>query len=250
MKNRMFCRRTRPTARRRAVTTIVAAVLLVALTVVAGAVLWAMTFRLPSATATVEYVAVGDQSEPVWGDCTDCNSCSTGVVIKCDVLPATYIVFTSHSPDPIPLSSLSFEFTCNGTSYLNASLDKMEMLPGQVWTPGPSSPSLGRCGTFDPHTLKHVAKIWFNRLAFFRQVSPNATVLKNGDAIVVYIDSNNSWVQHDTDDFHGVPPWCFTVVNACTIYIGYSGPPAQIIAAVPMTALSGFGTFTAMPYGP
>ncbi|MGI0053262.1 MAG: hypothetical protein ACREC5_01650 [Thermoplasmata archaeon] len=57
---------------RTGVANIIAAVLLVAITVIAGASLWALSFRFPSTEITLTYIANAGLKTPVWGDPTDC----------------------------------------------------------------------------------------------------------------------------------------------------------------------------------
>ncbi|MHB8352053.1 MAG: hypothetical protein ACYDFT_05100 [Thermoplasmata archaeon] len=52
---------------------IIAAVLLVALTLVAGTTLWTLSFRFPSTGITLTYIANAGLKSPVWGDPTDCT---------------------------------------------------------------------------------------------------------------------------------------------------------------------------------
>jgi flagellin-like protein len=225
--------------RGRAVSSIIAVVLLLALTVAAGALLWAYRPPLPPTPVTITYQAVGDQSEPAWGDPTDCTN--TSIHAQCNALPAFFIVFTSHSPTAIPLSSLQFDFRCNGTSLVNGSFSKMEVVPGTGQNPNSGSPKLGHCGTWSPSTFGNQAT-YFNRLAFFEQVSVGAKGLNNGDVFVVYVHPAADFCDRSgycpDDDFHGAPPWCFTIVGACEVLITYTSSPSALVATIPVSELS------------
>ena len=114
----------RPVARRRpvrqgrrAVSPIISSILLTGITIAAGVVLWTFRVQTPSAGVQVEYVAEGDQTEPAWGDPTDCSN--TSIYAACDGLPAFFLIFTSHAPESILLSQLDFDLRCNKTSLLN-----------------------------------------------------------------------------------------------------------------------------------
>jgi len=228
---------------RTAISAIIGTVLMLGITVAAGTILWLYRPPLPPSPMTVQYVAIGSQTEPSWGDPTDCTNST--IYANCDLLPAFFIVFTSHSPENIPLKSLVFDFRCNGTSLVNGTFLAMEVVPGSGANPNAGSPQLGKCGTWTPSPNGNQAT-YFNRLTYFQQVSVGAPTLKNGDIYVVYIhpkadfcDTHKPTPYCPDDDFHGAPPWCFTVVGACTIFISYTGNPQQLIATIPVSQLSG-----------
>ncbi len=52
---------------------IIGAVLLVAITLIAGTALWTLSFRFPSTGITMTYIANAGLKAPVWGDPTDCT---------------------------------------------------------------------------------------------------------------------------------------------------------------------------------
>ncbi|HEY6238385.1 MAG TPA: type IV pilin N-terminal domain-containing protein [Thermoplasmata archaeon] len=225
---------------RAGVSPIIGVVLILGMTVAAGMILWMYRPPLPPSPVTVEYVASGDQSEPAWGDPTDCSN--TTINANCDNLPAFFIIFTSHSPDAIPLTSLALELRCNGTSLVNGTFKAMEVVPGSGANPSSSSPKLGKCGTWSPSPIGNTAT-YFNRLLYFQQVSVGSPTLKNGDLFVVYTHPAADFCDRSNhcpdDDFHGAPPWCFTVQSACEILITYTAHPVSLVATIPVWALSG-----------
>lgn len=220
----------------------IAAVLLVLMTVVAAALLWAWRFNLPTTGIQVEYVAQGDQSEPAWGDPTDCST--TGGVTTCDNLPAMFVIFTSHSPANIPLVNLKVTFVCNGTVLLNGTFKQLEVVPGTGANPGNGSPLIQNCGTWQWGTGHGFSATYFNRLLYYQQVSTNAPVLKDGDVLVIYIHPFGGFKDRTghpapDDDYHGVPLWCFTKPGSCIVYLSYTGAPASLIASIDLTQLHG-----------
>lgn len=232
--------RLRGPAGRRAISNIIAAVILVGMTVIAGVVLWAYRPPLPPAPASVDYQAVGNQSEPAWGDPTDCSN--TTIYAKCGVLPAVDIVVVGHSPASIPLSQLSLTFMCNGTVLLNGSLQALEVVPGSGASPGRGSPTLGVCGTWSPNQFGFHST-FFNRLMFFKQIQVGSPTLASGDVIVIYGHPPGGFHDYrgnagDNDDFHGAPAWCFSVPGACTVYLSLSGSTAGVVATIPLLYLA------------
>ncbi len=216
-----------------------AVTLLLAMTVTMGAMLWAFRPPLPPAPVIIQYVAIGDQSEPAWGDPTDCTNQT--IYALCDTIPAFFVIFTTHSPTNIPLSALSVTMRCNGTSLVNGTLQAMEVVPGSGANPGSNSPKLGSCGSWSPSPFGHTAT-YFNRLMYFQQVTVGSKTLQNGDQLVVYVhaqdfkDRNN---YNPDDDYHGAPPWCFTNTQACTLLIAYTANPPSLVATIPFSQLSG-----------
>lgn len=225
-----------PSAGRRAVSPIIAAILLTGITVAAGVILWQFRIQTPTPGVAIEYTVEGDQTEPAWGDPTDCSN--TSIYANCDGIPAFFIVFTSHSPSQILLADLTFDLTCNGTSLLNGSFQNLEVIPGSGSNPGSGSPDLGKCGSWSPNP-HGTSATYFNRLAYFQQIVPTSKVLHDGDIFVVYehplanfCDRNNNCPD---DDYHGAPPWCFTdpAVN-CQIFVTYTGTPPSLVATIPI----------------
>jgi hypothetical protein len=212
---------------RRGVTPIIATIFLLGLTVASGTVLWAFSPRLPSAPTSIEYEASGGVSVPAWGDGSDCKNVNGSQ--QCLTLPAITIVITSFSPSAIRLADLTFYLICNGSIYLQAPFPAMEWVPGSAGTPSANAPQLGHCGTYTP------PKAAFNRLGFFQQIDPGATLLQPGDTIVVVAHTFTSFKD---DDFHGAPTWCFTVLGACSILLAYGGPSPGIALNLPLTVLN------------
>ena len=225
----------------RAVAGIVAAILLLGLTVVGGAILWALQFNLPTSSIQVEYTAEGGLSVPAWSDPTDCHY-NVGANATCDPLPAIYVIFTSHSPTDIQLSALGFRFMCNGTTLLSGSFSALEIVPGTGSNPAAGSPTLGNCGTWAPSPNGFHAT-FFNRLTYFQQLQVGKTTLTDGDLMVIYVHPASTFCDSTNhcpdDDYHGAPPWCFTVPGACVAYITYSQTPVTLVATVPIINLAG-----------
>ncbi len=223
-------------------------ILLVAITVVLAALLYAIRIPTPPVPTIINYTMVGG-TEEVFGDGTDCVTVNN--VQECYTLPAFYVIITSTSPTGLPLADLQFLVLCNGTVYLNATLDQMEWIPGENGNPGAGSPTIGICGSFEPPP-----RAYFNRLAFFDQLTPGATTLHAGDQIVVFMNPSGPtsscptlptppttvpywWDVGCDEDYHGIPPWCFTNPAACPIELRYAGNGA-----------ADSGTVISFNYGP
>ncbi|HZY71002.1 MAG TPA: hypothetical protein VFF67_08525 [Thermoplasmata archaeon] len=224
---------------RRGVSNLIAVILISGMTLAAGALLFLFRFNLPAKPVTVEYTIQGDQGLPAWGDPTDCTNQTLNAT--CDTLPAVFVVFTSHSPDNIPLSALQLTFICNQTTLLQANFQSLEVVPGTGANPGASAPHIANCGTWNWGSGHGYSGTYFNRLLYFQQLKPTLPVLANGDQLVVYIhppadfcDRNNHCPD---DDYHGVPPWCFAVPGDCTIYLSYTQNPVTLIASIPFTVI-------------
>lgn len=161
-----------------------------------------------------------------------------------------------------------------GTTILvNGSLASMTWFPGSG-TLAPNAPYLGYCGTFDAGSSVSANGIYYNRLGLFVQLVPGDDALQDGDTFILYIH-NGGWpldfecvanaagiifdgqtsgkwqgcsavkdgnpeplVTLDLDDYHGAPPWCFTSMNACTIYLTYTGYPSALLAKIPVFSLA------------
>ncbi len=243
-------RHPRLSSRSRAVTPIIATILLLAITIVAAAVLYsAVNFTPPPSATQVYYRVQGGLTEPVYGDGSDCKQ--TNGVQTCYSLAAADILVQSTQPTSgIQVDSLTFRFTCNGTVYLEAPLSAMEWVPGSNVMPGPNAPQLGTCGTYTPPNAA------FDRLAYFVQLTPGDPILSAGDDIVFFLHGftcatganigvnvaggptnppiwgpgggggppppppggggNNP--PCGDDDYHGGPTWCYTIPSSdCTI---------------------------------
>jgi flagellin-like protein len=206
---------------RRAVSPILSQVLLVAMVIILSSILFAFRPPVPTQPSHLYYTVIGGQTEPAWGDGSDCNK-NTGT---CTSLSTTDLVLTTTSPTGLLLNSLIFYLLCNGTVYLTASFAAMELVPGATSPPGPSAPQLGKCGTYVPPAAA------FNRLAYFHQLVPGSAALTNGDYLVIYGPNPGD------EDFHGAPAWCYTVQGACTIQLAFLGPPSVSLVQIPLYGL-------------
>lgn len=272
--------------RARGVSEIIGAILLIALTLVAGALLWTFHFYTPPAPPTVNFVIRSGGSNPVWGDPTDCqpqgswhypltgsttiDSWNTGFQNECaypatsgnySLLNTTELIVSGFTPSSIPLDDIEMTFICNGTILVNGSLASMTWFPGSSTDPAPNAPTLGYCGTFDAGGYGGGAfSTYYNRLGLFVPLRPNVTVLEDGDTFILYIHNGGypldyacttSWIVgyyglctsvtngpiNDFDDYHGVPPWCFSRPGQCTIYLSYTGSPSTLLATIPVYTL-------------
>jgi flagellin-like protein len=297
-------------ARRRGVSEIIGAILLVALTLVAGVILWTFKINPPPAAPSVTFVIHSGGSNPVWGDPTDCqpwgyglgiytslsgsalttwgnkwnDQCENSVSGNFSELNSSEFVIAAHSPSNLLLSQIDFTFVCNnasssgGTTILvNGSLASMTWFPGVSSQPAAGAPYLGYCGNFDAGSTTAANSIYYNRLGIFVPLNQGVDALEDGDTFILYIhnggfpldfmcvanaagfvfDGQNppaNWngcvtpiggngrplglPTLDYDDYHGAPPWCFTSVNACTIYLTYTGTPATVLAKIPVFSLA------------
>ena len=217
----------------------VATTLMVGMTIAIGVLLWTFRPPIPPSPPSVGYQGFGQQSEPAWGDPTDCTN--TSIYASCNNLPAVFIVFTSHAPSELSLSQLFFEFRCNGTSLVNGSFQSMEVVPGSGASPSGASPKLGHCGTWSPSSFGQSAT-YFNRLAYFQQVRQGTAILSNGDQFVLYVHPATTFCDRSRhcpdDDYHGAPPWCFSIPTACQIFVTYGSTSTQLLATIPVASLA------------
>lgn len=309
-------------ARRRGISEIIGAVLLVALTIIAGVILWTFKINTPPSPPVITFVIRSGGSNPVWGDPTDCQpwgynlsfyhiglstsaldkwvgsytdtgkdntwygQCGDGVDGDIDgnysALNTSEFIITSHSPSDISLDDIELTFVCNNASSLggqtvlvNGSLASMTWFPGVSKEPAAGAPYLGYCGNFKAGSSTAANGVYYNRLGIFVPLTQGSTTLENGDTFVLYIhnggypldfmcvanaagivfDGQNppNWdgcpaldaqgnpesiPTLDYDDYHGAPPWCFLSVNACTIYLTYTGTPASLLATIPVYSLA------------
>lgn len=196
--------------------------LLVALTVVAGTVLWGLSFRFPSTGMSITYTAVAGLKAPVWGDPTDCvpdgypispgstwgyaeqnawwNECYYHPIGNFSTMNATEIVFTSTTPGNIPLNLIQFEFLCHNTTngppttvLVSGSLAEMTWFPGATTSPAPGAPQLGYCGSFDADNYGSGAYgTLYNRLGIFVPIRAGSSVLVPGDTFLLYVHTAGS----------------------------------------------------------
>lgn len=223
----------------RGVSNLIAVILILAMTIAAGSLLFLFRFNLPAKPVSVEYTLQGDQGLPAWGDPTDCTNQTLNAT--CDTLPAVLVVFTSHSPDNIPLSALQLTFICNRTVLLQASFESLEVVPGTGSNPGTGAPQIANCGTWSWGSGHGYTGSYFNRLLYFQQLKTSLPVLENGDQFVVYVHPSSTFCDRNghcpDDDYHGVPPWCFNTPGACTMYLSYTQNPVTLIATIPFTVI-------------
>jgi hypothetical protein len=255
---------------------IIGAILLVALTIVAGTVLWTLTFRFPASSDTVTYLANAGLKVPVWGDPTDCTPygypqspasgwsgaewaaytyyCVSHQIGNFSTMNATSIVFTSVSPQTIRLDQITVYFLCHNTTpsaqttvLVTGSLASMTWFPGSSTSPAPNAPHLGYCGTFNANGFGGGAfGTLYNRLCIFTPLHAGDGVLAPGDTFVIYVHTPGSVYDpqvggFDVDDYHGAPAWCFTTPGACNIEFVAQGNPEQLLANIPIYAISGAG---------
>jgi len=210
------------------VSTVIAVVLLLGITIVAGVLLWSFEFAPPSAPPTVYYTASAGITYPVWGDPTDCwpvlphapsyylgngsgnprwnvymnawwNDCEYGTNGTYNFMNATEIVFTQVS-QPIALASIQFNFVCHNTTpapsttfLVRGSLQAMSWFPGSSETLPADAPQLWSCGTFNASGYGGGANsVYYNRLGFFKPLTFGASTLQPGDSIVIYVHSMNA----------------------------------------------------------
>lgn len=267
-------------ARRRGVSNVIAAIMLVAITIVAGTTLWTLHFNFPPSGYYVTYIANAGLKVPAWGDPTDCvpygypiapyNSWTSaektvgystycgGEIGNFSLINASSIVFTSVNPATIPLSQIGVEFLChnttpvaNSTVLVGGSLAAMTWFPGASTSPAPNAPQLGWCGSFDANNYGGGAfGTLYNRLMIFTPIHQSSNVLQPGDTLIVYVhtpgsvydpQTNHGAGGADSDDFHGAPSWCFTTPGACEIKFLFTGNPNQLLADVPIYSISGAG---------
>jgi len=143
-------------APRRGISEIVGAVFLIALTVVAGVILWSFRINTPPAPPTLSFVIRSGGSNPVWGDPTDCQplgynlsfyhvglgsgalsswlgnyndgpnvhswygQCGDGATQATtgnySALNTSQFIITAHSPSAIPLNDIMLTFVCHNSS--------------------------------------------------------------------------------------------------------------------------------------
>ncbi len=212
-------------ARGPAIAEIIGVVLLVALTLIAGVILWTFHFTLPPNAPTVGFVIRSGSSNPVWGDPTDCQPNGytllsypiTGTAAttwydnwetQCDdttngnfsLLNTTQVIIASHSPLGIPLDEINFAFVCYNTTstggtttLVSGSLASMTWFPGSSTSPASNAPDLGYCGSFDAGGYGGGSYgTLYNRLGMFIPISTTSSALENGDTFLLYIH-NGGW---------------------------------------------------------
>jgi flagellin-like protein len=244
--------RTRHPRKRRGVNNIIAVILLCAMTVVLAAVLYAFKPPVPNAASQIYYTVDTGTTAPTWGDLTDCADSTDPST--CAQQPAVNIVFTTQSPGLMPTADLEFIFICNGTVFFSSTFPNMLYVPTTNHAANfncvePGGNCLQTCGKYNPAQVFGY-DIPFSRLGFFNPLNPNATYLQDGDNIVLYIHSTTAphdvgSTQPDTDDYHGIPAWCFVTASNplnppsnCKIEIVYLGQPQSVLLTIPVSQLS------------
>jgi flagellin-like protein len=246
---------------RRAVSPIIGTILLLAITIVAGTLLWTFHFYTPPPAPSISLLIRSGGSNPVWGDPTD-QSGSTG---SYSLMNTTQIIIATHTPANIPLDQIVLTFICDNSStggpktvLLTGTLANMTWIPGvsggSSGTAPAGAPQLGYCATLKVAGYGGGAvSTAYNRLAIFDPINANQTsLLQNGDTFILYIHKGGFPLDYsndcetgysgtpclDGDDYHGAPPWCFTTQGACTIYLTYTGDPATLLATIPVYSLA------------
>ncbi len=250
---------------RRAVSPIIGTILLLAITVVAGTLLWTFHFYTPAAPPSVTFLIRSGGSNPVWGDGTDCDPCN-GANPVYSLMNTTQIIFATHTPANIPLTDISVTFVCNNASsggpttvLVSGTLANMTWIPGETGSGGAApagSPLLGYCATLKVGGYGGADDTAYNRLCLFVPINSDETTdLENGDTFLLYIHDGGFPLDYaknsrdcaggstvypclDGDDYHGAPPWCFTTQGACTIYMTYTGTPSALLAEIPVYSLA------------
>jgi hypothetical protein len=254
---------------------VIASVMLIGITVAAGTALWAIRFEFPGPTYYVTYYATAGLKVPTWGDHTDCtpygyapstvpkrdwsaaenaswlNFCENHEIGNFSLMNASAITIASVSPANLPLSKVEFAFICtnttptyNTTRLVAGSLASMTWYPGRTSGPPPGAPKLGWCASFHAGGRGAFGTL-YNRLGIFTPINSNSPVLAAGDTFLLYVHTPRSvWDVDqanglDIDDYHGAPPWCFTVPNACKIELTYNGSSPQLLATIPIYSISG-----------
>ncbi|HYA58129.1 MAG TPA: archaellin/type IV pilin N-terminal domain-containing protein [Thermoplasmata archaeon] len=214
---------------RRGISEIIGAILLIALTLVAGVLLWTFHIRTPPSPPSVLIAIKTGGSNPVWGDPTDCqptgqwtypltaaelagpspglwgdewnNECYPPAASgNFSALNTSQIQIVAHSPTNILLTDINLTFVCNNatnkggrTVLISGSLASMTWYPGSTTQPAADAPYLGYCGNFDAGGYGGGSYgTLYNRLGMFIPLDQNHTVLTNGDTFLLYIH-NGGW---------------------------------------------------------
>jgi flagellin-like protein len=212
----------RRTDGRRGVANVIAALMLVAITIIAGVSLWTLQFKFPSQGMYINYIARAGLKIPAWGDPTDCvpygypvtpgsswgnaerNAwwyyCYDHQIGNFSPMNATEIVFTSTVPSNIPLTEVSFSFLCHNktggpstTVLVSGTLASMTWFPGSTTSPPPNAPHLGTCGSFNANGFGGGAfGTLYNRLGIFVPIRQGDSVLGAGDTFILYVHTHDS----------------------------------------------------------
>ncbi len=183
-----------------------------------------------------------------WADCEDGN---VGIYNNMNV-SAIEIVDVSAA---IPLKYVQFQFICTNTTpkyvqttLVSGPLAYMEWVPGSSQALNASTaPLLGKCATYQAGG-SGANSVYYNRLGYFDPVDYNNHDLGPAQTLYIYVHTPNSvleapnpiepmstWNISDGDDYHGAPPWCFTVQGACQInLVDTQWNPGIILASIPL----------------
>lgn len=159
---------------------------------------------------------------------------------------------------PIPLSEVLFQFVCTNqtpkyvqTTLVSGPLGYMEWVPGSSQALNSSTaPLLGKCATYDA-SGKGANSVYYNRLGYFDPVDYKNHDLGPDQTLYIYVHTPDSvleapnplfpastWNISDGDDYHGAPPWCFTVPGACQINLyDEQWKPAVLLTSIPLYIL-------------
>jgi flagellin-like protein len=243
---------------RRGVSPIIGTILLLAITIVAGVLLWSFKIYTPPAAPIVNIVIRSGGSNPVWGDPTDAPP-NGGY----SVMNTSQIIIAGFSPSLILLDDIEFTFVCdnassggNVTILVSGTLESMSWFPGDQSNPPADAPTLGWCASFHAGGYGGGAfGTLYNRLGLFVPISTQNVTLAAGDTFILYIHNGGFPLDYaggrgdcaggvaktpclDADDYHGAPPWCFTNPGACTIYLTYLGTPTTLLATIPVYSMA------------
>jgi len=220
-------------SRSRAVSNIVAATLMTAITVVTLVLVYLIRFPLPVPPPTISYSSVNWLKFPAWGDPTDCypilpyspsyylgngtgnstdqnryntymdawwDDCEYGDSGTYNLMNATEVLITGVST-PIPLSGIEFEFICVNTTptpettYLvQGQLGSMEWVPGGSQNLSSTAPYLGTCATYDPRG-SGANSVYYNRLGFFNPLDTRIAALEPGMSLVIYVNTPDAIIE-------------------------------------------------------
>lgn len=172
----MALRRWRQGRRRRAIAEIIGAILLIALTIIAGVILWNFRINTPPSSPTVSFVIRSGGSNPAWGDPTDCQpwgyslswytgtqsasalsawlgtdgqggssdtwwgQCEDSVAGNFSAVLSSQFIITAHSPANLLVSDIEFSFVCHNASNLGGTTVLVNgSLSSMTWFPGVTS---------------------------------------------------------------------------------------------------------------
>ena len=215
--------------RRRGVQNIIGAILLVALTMTAGIILWTFHINTAPSPPQITIAIKTGGANPVWGDPTDCQPQGswTYPLNATDLAGGGYgywgnlwfdqcyppaasgnfsplntsqIQIVAHSPVNIDLNNINLTFVCNNASstggktvLVSGSLASMLWFPGSTTSPAANAPNLGWCGNFDAGGYGGGSYgTLYNRLGMFIPINQSQTQLENGDTFLLYIH-NGGW---------------------------------------------------------